>query len=319
MNGGYIDLPKVSIIIPVFNGEAHIKECIEDLLNQNYPSDKIEIIIVDDGSTDRTLEMVNDYEICCIRTINKGPANARNIGIKAATGDILIFIDSDCMSHKNLVINHVLMHMFYQATDPSVQIIGGSIEGYNQNYWSVCDDFCSWYKNHPRLPETQVFYHPTANMSITKHLGSVISFDEELRYAEDYTFCTNAIKKGYKIIFQPKAKVLHINRTTYKSFMGHAKNWASSQTQLMEKGIVDGISIRFLNMHVYIFFISAIKMLQIIYFSIRAKRINVVLYVPFIFFNTIYSNYFEVKARWKPTYFSGLLEGIKNNNLKKHK
>lgn len=103
-------MPKVSVIIPVYNGEKYIAEAIDSVLAQTYPAH--EIIVVDDGSTDRTREIVNSYSVMrtascenalrtthdAIRYIyqpNKGPAAARNSGIKEAKGEYIAFLDSD--------------------------------------------------------------------------------------------------------------------------------------------------------------------------------------------------------------------------------
>lgn len=89
---------KVSIIMPAYNAEKTIVRCINSLLNQTYRN--IEIIIVNDGSTDSTKEICymykkKDNRIKVINQINKGVSVARNIGIKRATGELLTFVDSD--------------------------------------------------------------------------------------------------------------------------------------------------------------------------------------------------------------------------------
>jgi glycosyltransferase involved in cell wall biosynthesis len=86
---------QVSVIIPTYNREGYICQAIESVLQQTY--ENIEIIVVDDGSTDRTKEKLHSYlpKIRYISTKNGGPAHARNIGMAAATGEYLAFLDSD--------------------------------------------------------------------------------------------------------------------------------------------------------------------------------------------------------------------------------
>lgn len=89
---------KISIIIPVFNGELYIKKCIESTLNQSYRN--IEIIIINDGSYDKTLDIINYYakknkNIYVINKKNEGVSIARNEGIKKSKGDYILFLDSD--------------------------------------------------------------------------------------------------------------------------------------------------------------------------------------------------------------------------------
>src|SRR3989338_3559313 len=95
---------KASIIIPCFNAEKTIVQCIESLLNQKAGL-SFEIIAIDDGSNDRTAEMLNSLQtqgkITAIFRKNGGPAKARNIWAEAAKGELIAFIDSDCIAEKN--------------------------------------------------------------------------------------------------------------------------------------------------------------------------------------------------------------------------
>ncbi len=87
---------KISVIIPTYNTEQYIKECIESILNQTYQN--FEIIVINDGSTDNTLEIlngINDERIRVITIENSGQGVARNLALKEATGDYIAFIDSD--------------------------------------------------------------------------------------------------------------------------------------------------------------------------------------------------------------------------------
>lgn len=84
----------VSIIIPVYNGENFIRDSIESLLNQTYKN--IEIIVVDDGSTDKTAEIVKTFEVVrYIYQVNKGPSASRNLGMSLAKGKYIAFLDAD--------------------------------------------------------------------------------------------------------------------------------------------------------------------------------------------------------------------------------
>ena len=90
-------MKKVSVIIPVYNSSKHIKECIESVINQTYKN--IEIIVVDDASSDNSTEIIkniNDSRINILQLKqNVGVATARNKGIKESTGDYICFLDSD--------------------------------------------------------------------------------------------------------------------------------------------------------------------------------------------------------------------------------
>lgn len=89
----------ISVIVPVYNGEKYIKRCLDSIVNQTMFK-RLQVIVVDDGSTDDTLNILRDYEknhknIIVLNIPNAGVSNARNVGIEAATGDYIAFVDSD--------------------------------------------------------------------------------------------------------------------------------------------------------------------------------------------------------------------------------
>ncbi len=92
-------MPKVSVIIPAYNAEKYIAETLDSVVNQTYSD--FEVIIVDDGSKDGTVSIIKQYQgkypekIRLIQKENGGPASARNVGIKVATGEYIAFIDAD--------------------------------------------------------------------------------------------------------------------------------------------------------------------------------------------------------------------------------
>ena len=97
----------ISIIVPVYNVEEYLKRCIDSLVNQTYSN--IEIILVNDGSTDKSLSICKDYEkksngkIICLDKKNGGVSDARNFGLEHAKGEYVTFVDSDDYVEKNLI------------------------------------------------------------------------------------------------------------------------------------------------------------------------------------------------------------------------
>ena len=91
---------KISIIIPFYNSEKTIRKCILSILNSNF-NEKFEIIVIDDGSTDKSLEIINDLNIKILSQKNKGAGAARNRGAKKTQSNLLLFVDSDVIFYKN--------------------------------------------------------------------------------------------------------------------------------------------------------------------------------------------------------------------------
>lgn len=96
---------KVSVVIPAYNEEKVIEGCITTLLSQTYPEK--EIIIVDDGSTDKTIEIIKSYPVKLLQQSHKGPGAARNLGASQAHGKILVFVDADMIFDKRFIFDLV--------------------------------------------------------------------------------------------------------------------------------------------------------------------------------------------------------------------
>lgn len=291
-------LPLVSLIIPVYNAEKFIGRCLEKLMNQYYPKENLEIIVVDNASTDNSASIIKSFNVKYSFCPKKGPSSARNQGINEANGEYLLFIDSDCLADRFLVFNHIQMHLKLEQSYPLIKVVGGGISGFNANFWAVCDDLCSWYLYHPALkPKVVATYHPTANLSIAKIIINEIGmFDEEHLIAEDVLFCNKLITKGYLIYFEPKAKVQHINRTSFKSFLMHAKQWAQCDQMLKRMDEQKGLSIqskvlvllKYLNYYFW-------KIAKIIYYCLKSGRLYVIFFIPFIIVNKTYFGYHKLK------------------------
>ncbi|WP_217270423.1 glycosyltransferase family 2 protein, partial [Lactobacillus helveticus] len=110
-------LNKVSIIVPVYKAENSIRKCIDSILTQTYR--EIELILVDDGSPDRSGQICDKYQsdtrVKVIHTLNKGVSHARNIGLDHATGDYITFCDSDDFYEPFFIENMVQTALRYNS------------------------------------------------------------------------------------------------------------------------------------------------------------------------------------------------------------
>ena len=114
--------PLVSIVIPCYNAERWLAGAIESALGQNHVS--AEVIVVDDGSTDASPEVIRQFKgkINCLSTSNRGPSAARNIGLKAARGEWIQFLDADDLLHPHK------LHLSLKSCEnyPNVELVLGS-------------------------------------------------------------------------------------------------------------------------------------------------------------------------------------------------
>lgn len=207
------DLPLVSIIIPTYNSSVTLIRCLHSVIKQDYPNK--EIIVVDDGSTDNTAECVVAYPVQLIRhKKNKGPAIARNTGIKHAKGKILVFIDADCVAKNDWLITLVSN---FENEETSCVAGRTVLRNFMRPKWLTENllPFFSLFDLGEISKEIKLAI--TANFGVRKEIFDEIGFFYQIQtkilYNEDFEFCKRLSQTGHKIIYEPNATVLHeVNR-----------------------------------------------------------------------------------------------------------
>jgi len=219
------NLPFVSVIIPAHNEETEISDAIEALLRQNYPKNKIEIIIVDDNSTDRTREVVSKYPVkLFLHAENRGAGAARNTGIKNARGDIVAFTDAHNIANENWLTN-LLKHY----DDQDLGGVGGAdYVVFDTTNWKrrIILECMSLYAGSKKMATTS-----GSNQSFRKSiLEKIGGYDENLLKSQEAEINWRVEKAGYKIEFEPNAKVYLKSRDTFKGFIkqGFFYGWGAS-------------------------------------------------------------------------------------------
>lgn len=202
-----------SVVIPTYNRKETLKRTMEAVLNQSYPKDKYEIIIVDDGSSDGTKELIEELSqkagnIKYLKQSNKGPASARNRGIEIAKGKIILFTDDDCIPEEQWIKKHASWHL----KDDKIIGVGGLLISYRKTLWDTMD----WYRYKRLYIDKKIEYNPlligTNNCSYNRNiLVQLIGFDEKFPIAggEDADLSTRANKYG-KTINDPSIIVYHL-------------------------------------------------------------------------------------------------------------
>lgn len=221
----------VSIIIPVYNGQDYIGRCIQSVLNQSYAN--IEIIIVNDGSTDDSAKICRDYacadgRIRVIDSQNYGPSKARNMGIENSSGSCIFFIDADDFIEKNSL--ELLMHGYNQHNADLVigdfkKIENGKVDdsGHNRVFsedkllrrQDIADYTRSYLKRPNRFPLFVYSWGRLFKASIIK--DNKLFYDVHLRTFEDVAFNFQYLKYAKDLFFLNQPIYSHLICGNYLS------------------------------------------------------------------------------------------------------
>ena len=200
----------ISIIVPVYNGEKYIKECISSFIKQSYGN--IEIIVVNDGSVDNTENIVNeicseDNRVCLISKENGGVSSSRNLGIDEAQGEYIAFCDADDVYYEDAF--KTLISLFDDETD--------LVTGSHVKEW-IKPHTCAYYPavltkedlHSDFLKNSDYFHFIWGNLYSAKIIkDNDIRFNEELSFSEDFDFNLKYIKNCKKYLKISDKTVYH--------------------------------------------------------------------------------------------------------------
>lgn len=222
--------PKVSIVIPTYNEKERIARCIESLLCQSYPQNKIEIIVVDDGSTDGTSPFIkkNFPKVKLITKKNSGAYDSRNKGIAIASGKIIALTDGDCVATKNWIKNIEKI-----LREKNAQIVGGKINHENSFIAKFIgiSDFGGYQDNN----EKYVTCIPTCNLAVKKEIFKEFSFDPKLRSAGDRLFSWKLVEAGYKLLYHPSIQITHKPSIKLSRFLERKYRYGKAFVQIRKR------------------------------------------------------------------------------------
>ena len=214
-------IPSISIAIPVYNDPAGVQTTIESLLDQTQHLSKVEIIIIDNNSTDNTYNIAKQYadehdNITVVReTAIQSSYAARNKGIEHATGDILVFFDADQQVTDGW-LEAALTCLEKQDADylaPNIELDAGDdptlIGQYNKTTGFPIEDFLTYHR-----------YAPTSCLIVRRELiDDVGAFDERLISGGDLEFGNRVDEAGYTLGFCPDSTVIHPTRNTVRALV----------------------------------------------------------------------------------------------------
>jgi cellulose synthase/poly-beta-1,6-N-acetylglucosamine synthase-like glycosyltransferase len=208
---------KVSVIIPSLNAPT-LARALAAVAAQDTPADEVIVVGRDEAG------VLAAYP--GVRFIDTGQpacaAKARNVGMAAATGDIFLLLDADCIPRPDWLGRHVARH------EAGEFVVGGSVDLQGSNYWAQSDNVSMFHEFVPGLPGGSRSLLPTLNLSVRREAVTRVGpMDESFpgAAAEDADWTIRLGKAGYRLTFDPSAVVAHAPaRTTWSDVVRHWRN-----------------------------------------------------------------------------------------------
>lgn len=223
--------PLVSVVVCSYNGARTIQECLEGIQRLTYP--KVEVIVVDDGSKDATAELARPFNVRVISIPNGGLSNARNVGWRAAQGEIVAYIDDDARPDP-----HWLNYMVSTLTNRNLAGAGGpNLSPLEDGFIQTCVDHSPGNPTHVLIDDRVAEHVPGCNMAFWRHcLEAVDGFDPAFRIAgDDVDFCWRIQERGWVIGFNAAALVWHHRRGSVKTYLRQQTNYGRAEAMLERK------------------------------------------------------------------------------------
>jgi len=212
------EYPQISVLIPVFNDEQRLKQCLEALERQTYPKRHYEVIVVDNGSTDDLKSVVSRFQqaFYCYES-KSGSYAARNYGLTIANGEIMAFTDSDCIPANDWLEQGVLV----LKSNPDYGLIGGAISLFYKD--SGAPTAVELYESLRAFPQRRYIeqqqFAATANVFTHRRVFDDVGvFNAELKSGGDSEWGKRVAAAGYKLHYAEEVKIAHPARSTYAEY-----------------------------------------------------------------------------------------------------
>ena len=210
--------PKISVIIAAYNSELKIEGCIKSLLSQEYPRNLFEIIVVDDGSKDKTVQYAKKAGADEVLSVNHcGCGGAKLEGAKRAKGEIFAFLDSDCEAQEN----------WFNIIEKELElekVITGTIEnGNRRNLISWAEYFLEFSGFNVHRPRSEIPLPAGGNFAIRKEVYETSGGFQGVFSCSDALLGGALTARGIKCCFIPQMKIEHMGLTDKKKLLAKMK------------------------------------------------------------------------------------------------
>ncbi len=226
-----VEWPRVSVVVCSYNGARTIRDCFEALRKLDYPI--YEVIVVNDGSKDRTAAITKEYGFRLINTENRGLSSARNTGAEAATGEIVAYIDDDAYPDPQW-----LRYLAFTFMNTDYAGVGGpNIAPAGDGAIAECVAHAPGGPLHVLLNDRDAEHIPGCNMAFRRSaLMEIGGFDPRFRAAgDDVDVCWRVQAQGWKIGFNPAAMVWHHRRNSVRAYWRQQKGYGRAEALLEAK------------------------------------------------------------------------------------
>ncbi len=232
-------MSSISVLIPTFNNESTIKECLRSIDKQSLKP--TEIIVIDGHSIDKTVDIAKEFECKILFEQGGSRAAACNVGVPQAVGELIVFIDADAVAKENWLESIVKAFEAPHST-PVACVTGPNIEYPNESFLgkavsAIYNTFIggNWTEHIQSIfNESKRYVQSAAGCNaayIRKHLEEVMPFNENLLTTEDTDINYRLLLKGYAIYFESNAIVYHQRPQTHKAYRKKAKKYAIGKVQ----------------------------------------------------------------------------------------
>jgi glycosyltransferase involved in cell wall biosynthesis len=223
--------PRISVVVCSFNGSRVIRRCLEGLAGQDYPD--YEVIVVDDGSTDDTAAIAEQFDVVLIRTSNRGLSAARNEGLARASGEIVAYIDDDAWPDRDWL--SYLGWTF--ATTDHAAVGGPNLPPPGDGRTADLVALAPGGPNHVLRTDTEAEHVPGCNSSFrVDRLRAIEGYDTRFRTAgDDVDVCWRLHDRGWTVGFSPGAVVWHHRRGTTRGYLRQQRGYGFAEALLERK------------------------------------------------------------------------------------
>jgi glycosyltransferase involved in cell wall biosynthesis len=231
--------PFFSVVMPTYQRRESLRRTLETLARVQYPADRLELVLVSDGSTDGTVEMVRSlslpFPVRVLEQANQGPAAARNLALAHARGPYVLFLDDDVLPSPGLVAEHARGHMAAPAED---RVVIGTLLPPDtlRSPWvqweldTVVKQYCAMAEGLYE-PTPRQFYTGNGSVRLDR-VRAAGGFDVSFKRAEDVELAFRLERMGLAFVFRPAASAVHVAERSLRSWVSAAYQYGRNDVVL---------------------------------------------------------------------------------------